>query len=100
LWRARVHPLTPARELDADDLRRLHGAIRRALHIGIARQGATLTNYAAPNGAAGSMQHEFKVYGRAGEPCERCGTPIEKIRAAGRGTSYCPCCQVVKSTPG
>ncbi|MGH3104157.1 MAG: bifunctional DNA-formamidopyrimidine glycosylase/DNA-(apurinic or apyrimidinic site) lyase [Gaiellaceae bacterium] len=100
LWRARIHPLTPARELDADDLRRLHGAIRRALHIGIARQGATLTNYAAPNGAAGSMQHEFKVYGRAGEPCERCGTPIEKIRAAGRGTSYCPRCQVVKSTPG
>jgi formamidopyrimidine-DNA glycosylase len=39
------------------------------------------------------MQHEFKVYGRAGEPCDRCGTPIEKIRAGGRGTSYCPGCQ-------
>ncbi len=40
------------------------------------------------------MQHEFKVYGRAGEPCERCGTPIEKIRAGGRGTWYCPSCQL------
>jgi formamidopyrimidine-DNA glycosylase len=39
------------------------------------------------------MQEEFKVYGREGEPCPRCGTPIEKIRAAGRGTHYCPSCQ-------
>jgi formamidopyrimidine-DNA glycosylase len=39
------------------------------------------------------MQHEFKVYGRGGEPCERCGTPIDKIRVAGRGTWYCPSCQ-------
>ena len=39
------------------------------------------------------MQDEFKVYGRAGEPCERCGTPIEKIRVGGRGTWYCPSCQ-------
>jgi formamidopyrimidine-DNA glycosylase len=39
------------------------------------------------------MQHEFKVYGREGEPCERCGRPIEKIRVAGRGTWYCPGCQ-------
>jgi formamidopyrimidine-DNA glycosylase len=39
------------------------------------------------------MQHEFRVYGRAGEPCSRCGTPIEKTRAGGRGTWYCPGCQ-------
>jgi formamidopyrimidine-DNA glycosylase len=39
------------------------------------------------------MQHEFKVYGRGGEPCDRCGTPIEKTRVAGRGTWYCPHCQ-------
>ena len=39
------------------------------------------------------MQHEFRVYGRAGEPCERCGTPIAKIVVGGRGTSFCPTCQ-------
>jgi formamidopyrimidine-DNA glycosylase len=39
------------------------------------------------------MQDDFRVYGRTGEPCHRCGTPIEKIRAAGRGTWYCPSCQ-------
>jgi formamidopyrimidine-DNA glycosylase len=93
LWRARIHPLTPARDLDRDDLKALHRGIRRALEHGIARQGSTLRDYALPDGATGRMQHEFKVYGRAGEPCDRCGTPIEKIRAAGRGTWYCPSCQ-------
>ena len=47
----------------------------------------------APDGSSGSMQKEFKAYGRAGEPCDRCGTPLEKIRVAGRGTWFCPSCQ-------
>jgi formamidopyrimidine-DNA glycosylase len=64
--------------------------------MGISRQGATLSNYATPDGEQGGMQDEFKVYGRVGEPCLRCGTPIEKIRAAGRGTSYCPGCQPLR----
>ena len=95
LWRARLHPLTAARDLTAPELRALHRGIRRALEVGIARQGSTLRDYALPDGTTGGMQHEFKVYGRAGEPCDRCGTPIEKIRAAGRGTWFCPHCQQV-----
>jgi formamidopyrimidine-DNA glycosylase len=93
LWWAQIHPLRPAGSLEEDELRRLHRAVRRALDVGIARQGATLSTYRTPDGRPGRMQHEFRVYGRAGEPCERCGTPIEKIRAAGRGTWYCPHCQ-------
>lgn len=93
LWRARIHPHRPARELEPNEVRRLHGAIRRALEHGIARQGASLRDYSAPDGGRGSMQREFKVYGRADEPCDRCGTPIEKTRAGGRGTWYCPHCQ-------
>ena len=93
LWRARVHPLRPARELGDDEIRRLHRGVRRSLEAGLARQGATLRDYATPDGAAGAMQHEFKVYGREGEPCPRCRTPIEKTRAGGRGTWYCPRCQ-------
>jgi formamidopyrimidine-DNA glycosylase len=93
LWRSEIHPLRPAGELTEPEVRRLHRAVRRALEIGIARQGSTLSTYRTPDGNRGRMQHEFKVYGRAGEPCDRCGTPIEKIRAAGRGTSYCPGCQ-------
>ena len=93
LWRARVHPLRPARELDADEVREVHRGIRAALRMGIARQGATLRDYAQPDGRSGGMQHEFKVYGRGGEPCDRCGTPIEKTRAGGRSTWFCPSCQ-------
>ena len=93
LWRARIHPLTPACSLDLDAVKALHRGIRKALTQGIARQGSTLRDYALPDGGSGTMQHEFKVYGRGGEPCERCGTPIDKIRVAGRGTWYCPSCQ-------
>jgi len=95
LWRSRIHPLTPAGELTPDDVRVLHRSIRRALGHGIERQGSTLRDYSLPDGGSGSMQHEFKVYGRGGEPCDRCGTPIDKIRVAGRGTWYCPSCQVL-----
>ena len=97
LWYARLHPLRPAGELAPEELRALHRAIRRALRTGVERQGATLRDYRTPDGSAGSMQLEFNVYGRAGEPCPRCGTAIEKIRAAGRGTSYCPRCQRLTS---
>src|SRR5262245_22707119 len=93
LWRAPIHPLTPARELEHDEVRALREGIRRAPDLGIRRQGATLRDYRQPDGARGRMQERFKVYGRADEPCERCGTPIEKTRVAGRGTWYCPACQ-------
>ena len=93
LWRARIHPLRPARSLSGADIRALHRGIRRAFADGIARQGATLRDYRTPDGARGGMQEDFKVYGRAGLPCRRCRTPIAKTRAGGRGTSFCPNCQ-------
>ena len=93
LWRSRIHPLRPAAGLDATEVRSLHRAIRAALNAGIARQGATLRDYRAPDGSSGGMQDEFKVYGRDGEPCPRCGCELAKIRVAGRGTHFCPRCQ-------
>jgi formamidopyrimidine-DNA glycosylase len=100
LWRARLHPLRLAGGLDAREVRRLRDTVRAALEAGIERQGATLRDYRQPSGAQGAMQHEFRVYGRDGEPCERCGMPIEKIRVAGRGTWYCPVCQRLSSLDG
>ncbi|HEY1369913.1 MAG TPA: bifunctional DNA-formamidopyrimidine glycosylase/DNA-(apurinic or apyrimidinic site) lyase [Gaiellaceae bacterium] len=91
LWHARVHPLRPAGELTDEEVARLRNGIRRALRLGIRRQGADLGDGTY---AGGRMQHEFRVYGRTGEPCDRCGTPIEKTRAGGRGTWFCPRCQV------
>ena len=93
LWYARLHPLRPAGGLDQDELRRLNRGIRKALRLGIERQGASLRDYRQPDGESGGMQDEFRVYGRDGEPCGRCRTPIAKTRVGGRGTHYCPRCQ-------
>jgi formamidopyrimidine-DNA glycosylase len=93
LWRAEIHPLRPAGTLDDDEIARLTKGIRQALRAGIARQGASLRDYSTPDGRRGRMQERFRVYGREGEPCPRCGTPVDKIRAGGRGTWYCPNCQ-------
>jgi formamidopyrimidine-DNA glycosylase len=93
LWYSKLHPQRLAGSLDRAELRRLHRAIRKALELGIARQGSTLTDYRLPDGSSGSMQKEFKAYGRDDEPCDRCGTPLAKIRVAGRGTWFCPHCQ-------
>jgi formamidopyrimidine-DNA glycosylase len=99
LWRARIHPLRPAESLDRTELRRLHKAVRAALEAGIARQGSTLRDYALPDGSSGSMQDEFKVYGREGEPCDRCGEALAKTRVAGRGTWFCSSCQPAQASP-
>jgi len=93
LWRAQIHPLRPAGELAADEIALLHRALRAVLRKGIERQGSTLRDYVTPDGDGGAMQHEFHAYGRLGEPCDRCGRPIERIVVAGRGTWFCPHCQ-------
>jgi formamidopyrimidine-DNA glycosylase len=93
LWRARLNPLRVAAGLDRAELRRLHRGIRAALEHGLARQGSTLRDYRLPDGSGGAMQDEFRVYGRGGEPCDRCGTPIARTRVAGRTTWFCPTCQ-------
>ncbi len=98
LWRARLNPLRVASSLDRSELRRLHRAIRAALEHGLARQGSTLRDYRLPDGSGGSMQGEFRVYGRRDEPCNRCGTPIARSQVAGRTTWFCPTCQPEKPT--
>jgi formamidopyrimidine-DNA glycosylase len=90
LWRARLHPRRPAGALTAGEVGRLRRGIRAALERGIATEGADLGDGVY---ASGSMQDELRVYGRGGEPCDRCGTPIAKSRVAGRGTWFCPSCQ-------
>ena len=93
LWRARIHPRRPAGELDEVELARLHRAVRAALRKGVELQGSTLREYTTPDGTPGRMQREFHVYGREGEPCDRCGRPIDRTVVGGRGTWFCPHCQ-------
>jgi formamidopyrimidine-DNA glycosylase len=93
LYHARIHPLTPAGDLSADQKRRLALELRRVLRAGIDAQGATIRDYRTPSGGYGSMQERFSVFGRAGARCRRCGHLIMKLRVAGRGTHVCPHCQ-------
>ena len=62
---------------------RLYRAVRSVLRKGIERQGSTLRDYALPDGAYGTMQDEFRAYGRGGEPCDRCGRPLTGSSSAG-----------------
>ena len=93
LHRARIHPLAPAGSLSTVALGRLAGAVREVLELGIAAQGASISDYRTPDGGFGSMQERFQVFDRQGRPCPACGREIVKIRVAGRGTHTCPGCQ-------
>jgi formamidopyrimidine-DNA glycosylase len=93
LWRAKIHPMTPAKTLNPAAVKRLHGTIRAVLAAGVEYEGASINWYRKPDGTSGEAQNHFSAYDHTGEPCPRCGTPIEKIRVAGRGTHYCPRCQ-------
>jgi formamidopyrimidine-DNA glycosylase len=93
LFRARIHPLRPVGSLKRDQIEALRAAVVESLELGIDSKGASIDDYRHVDGARGSFQDRFLAYSRAGEPCVRCGTPIEKLRAAGRGTYVCPSCQ-------
>lgn len=93
LFRAGIHPKRRSDSITENELVRLYGTIRATLQDGIDREGASVDWYRKPDGTQGEMQNHLFVYNREGEPCERCGTSIEKIRVAQRGTHYCPNCQ-------
>lgn len=93
LFRSKISPLRPSNQLTDAEIVALHGAIRDALNMGIQQEGASVSWYRKPDGEIGTAQNHLYAYGRDGEPCERCGTTIVKIRVAQRGTHYCPSCQ-------
>jgi formamidopyrimidine-DNA glycosylase len=95
LFRARIHPLRPAGRLKRAEIERLHAAIVETLEAGIANSGSSIDDYLDSNGERGSMQDEFLIHLREGQPCVRCGRPVVKLRAAGRGTYVCRRCQPV-----
>jgi formamidopyrimidine-DNA glycosylase len=94
LHHAHIHPRRLSHSLSQQEISDLYAAIRRVLAAGIERQGATIGWYRQPDGTKGSMQDDFYVYDRKGEPCRTCGQGIiEKIVIGQRGTHYCPQCQ-------
>jgi formamidopyrimidine-DNA glycosylase len=92
LFRARVHPTTPARKVKARAAALMKG-VRESLELGIANRGTTLRDYVDAWGAEGNNASSLLVYGREGEPCKVCGTPIRRRVDAGRSTFFCARCQ-------
>jgi formamidopyrimidine-DNA glycosylase len=93
LFRARIHPLRPAGRLSKGQYATLRDAIVDALRAGIDARGASIDDFRHVDGLRGAFQDQFLVYGRAGQPCLRCGTTISKLLVAGRGTHVCEHCQ-------
>lgn len=93
LWMSKIHPLQPVNEIPEAQIADLRANIIDEIERAIAGHGTTVHSYSNAYGEAGSFQNYLQVYGRKGEPCLRCGTTIEKIKVAQRGTSFCPYCQ-------
>ncbi len=96
LHKAKLHPITPANRLTEDEEIRLHEAILSILSDAVKSGGTTIRTYANAFGEVGTFQDRLQVYGKEGVPCLTCGTEIQKIKVAGRGTHYCPVCQALK----
>jgi formamidopyrimidine-DNA glycosylase len=94
LFRAGVDPSRPADRLDAVAATRLLDAVRDVLTSAIENRGTTVRDYRTGTGQPGSYQFALHVYGREGEPCVRCGTPLAGTHAIdGRATTFCWRCQ-------
>jgi len=94
LFRAGLHPLSPAGSMRPGHLVALRDAVVTALEAGIDSGGASIDDYRDGRGEKGTMQDEFLVHTREGEACPRCDGTIARIVVSGRSTYYCPSCQV------
>ena len=91
-----IHPQTPAHQITRAQCEQLAEQIPKLLQFAIKQGGSTLKDFVNSDGATGYFQMHFNVYERAGEPCVRCQTPIERIVQAQRATYFCPKCQKLK----
>ena len=93
LWIARIDPRTPSNTLGPRRVRRLHAAVIEALERSLGDRGSSFSDYRDGLGAEGLHHVHVHVFRRDGQPCDRCGTTIRKLRVAGRGTHMCVRCQ-------
>ncbi len=94
LWAARIHPETSGRALSVQAVRRLLGEVRAVLRKALAEGGTSFdTQYVNVNGQAGYFAHSLNAYGRGGQPCPRCGRPIQRVSFMNRSSHLCPHCQ-------
>jgi formamidopyrimidine-DNA glycosylase len=97
LFRAGIDPWKKSCELTAAEWDRIAGKIRPVLKKAIECRGTSVSDWKDLMGKKGSYQEHLQVYGREGEPCFRCKTPVARKPIGGRSTFYCPLCQGVDS---
>ena len=95
LFRAGLDPRTPCRRLRRGDWERIAAETRRVLAEAVRLEGSSIGDetYRTADSRPGRAQRRHRVYGRAGQPCRRCGTPVERIVLGQRATFYCSQCQ-------
>lgn len=93
LFRAGIRPRRRAASITRDHLAKLHASVKEVLEEAIALGGSSISDYVDAGGEEGFFQLQHRVYGREGEPCLVCKTPIKRVVIAGRSSHYCPKCQ-------
>ena len=93
LFRAGIRPRRRAATLTREQLRKLHASLQEVLHEAISLGGSSVSDYVDADGKEGFFQLQHRVYGREGEPCLVCGTPIKRVVISGRSSHYCSHCQ-------
>jgi formamidopyrimidine-DNA glycosylase len=93
LFLAGLHPTKPGRKLTPEQIQRLHSAIETVIRSALTQGGTTFSDFRQVTGINGNYGQVAWVYGRGGEPCRHCQSPLEKIRLAGRSCHFCPQCQ-------
>lgn len=93
LFRAGVPPRRQAAKVTRQQLRKLYQALRQVLNEAITAGGSSISDYVDADGEEGLFQFDHRVYGREGEACVTCHSPIKRVVIAGRSAHYCPCCQ-------
>ncbi len=93
LFRAGIRPRRRAASLTRAELARLYAAVQQVLNEAITAGGSSVSDYVNAEGDAGMFQFAHRVYGREGEPCVVCKTPIRRVVIAGRSSHWCSQCQ-------
>ncbi len=93
LFRAGIHPSRAANRISLARYKRLVNEVKTVLTEAISAGGSTLRDFVNTSGEPGYFQLDYFVYGRDGEPCKKCGTPLKLMRHSGRATVFCPVCQ-------
>ena len=101
LFLAKIHPLTPAKNISKAKANQLHHHLLKIINLSILSGGSTAKDnqYVRPDGTPGQNQYNFSVYQRLGDPCLVCSTPISRLKLAGRSAFFCPRCQKPPKIP-